>query len=68
MSETTQKAQLLEDYGNAAADAVLLNVLLQSVASSSDTPPGVDATIVRSINRAEREMYEVKARYEEPTP
>ena len=65
MKKSDQKTSLLEAYGNAAADAALLNVLLQSMANTNDTPPGVDATIVRSINRAEREMYEAKARYEE---
>ena len=63
--DTSQKQQLLEDYGHAQADSVLLNVLLQTIAASQETPPGMDATLLRSLNRAEREMYEIKAKYEE---
>lgn len=65
MAKATQKAQLLEAYGHAQADSAMLNVILQSMTDHPGSPPGVDATIVRSIERAEREMYEIKARYEE---
>lgn len=65
MKEATQRAELLEAYGHAQADAALLNIVLQQLASSADMPPGMDQTFVRSINRAEREMHEIKVRYEE---
>lgn len=62
---TDQKQTLLDAYGQAMADATMLNVIIQALAASNDTPPGMDATIIRSINRAEKEMHEIRKQYEE---
>lgn len=54
---------LLEQYSNAEQDAQMLNVLLQGVAEST-TGVFLEAALLRSIERAEREAFEVKQRYE----
>lgn len=63
--DTSQKQQLLDNYGHAQADSMLLNILLQSLSADTKTPSGMDATILRSINRAEQEMHNIKTQYEE---
>lgn len=64
--DTQRKAELLRSYGKAEVDSALLNVMLQSMANDPNYGvPGLDATIARSMARADREMYEIKREYEE---
>lgn len=64
--DTRRKAELLEAYGHAEADSAMLNVMLQSMANDTNhSMPGLDATIARSMARADREMHEIKREYEE---
>ena len=56
---------LLEQYGNCQTDVALLKMLLKAYADDPKTlGMGMEQVISRSIDRAERELYDIKQRYE----